>query len=103
MFSKVVVANRGAVAARVLRALYAMGIKSVAVYSEADYGAPYLEMASETYAIGASPAADSYLNQDTLLALLQSVWERRADRYSEQRASLHAGREHKVEMFHIGG
>ena len=73
MFSKVVVANRGAVAARVLRALYAMGIKSVAVYSEADYGAPYLEMASETYAIGASPAADSYLNQDTLLALLKKA------------------------------
>ena len=70
-FSKVVVANRGAVAARVLRALYEMGIKSVAVYSEADYGAPYLEMASETYAIGASPALESYLNQDTLLAVLK--------------------------------
>ena len=43
MFTKVVVANRGAIAARVLRALYEMRIKSVAVYSEADYGAPYLE------------------------------------------------------------
>ena len=73
MFNKVVVANRGAVAARVLRALYEMGIKSVAVYSEADYGAPYLEMASETYAIGASPATDSYLNQDTLLAVLKNA------------------------------
>lgn len=73
MFSKVVVANRGAVAARVLRALYAMGIKSVAVYSEADYGAPYLEMAGETYAIGAAPAADSYLNQETLLAVLKKA------------------------------
>ena len=41
--------------------------------------------------------------KSTLLALLQGAWERRADRYSEQRASLHAGREHKVEMFHIGG
>ena len=71
MFNKVIVANRGAVAARVLRALYEMGIKSVAVYSEADYGAPYLEMASETYAIGASPALESYLNQDTLLAVLK--------------------------------
>ncbi len=67
MFNKVVVANRGAVAARVLRALYEMRIKSVAVYSEADYGAPYLEMANETYAIGAAPARDSYLNQDLLL------------------------------------
>ena len=67
MFNKVVVANRGAIAARVLRALHEMKIKSVAVYSEADYGAPYLEMASETYAIGAAPARDSYLNQDLLL------------------------------------
>ena len=47
MFNKVVVANRGAVAARVLRALNEMGIRSVAVYSEADAGAPYLEMAGE--------------------------------------------------------
>ncbi|MDB5810166.1 MAG: biotin carboxylase [Betaproteobacteria bacterium] len=67
MFNKVIVANRGAIAARVLRALYEMKIKSVAVYSEADYGAPYLEMANETYAIGAAPARDSYLNQDLLL------------------------------------
>ena len=71
MFTKVVVANRGAVAARVLRALHEMGIKSAAVYSEADYGAPYLEMASETYAIGAAPARDSYLNQDVLLEVLK--------------------------------
>jgi len=71
MFDKVVVANRGAVAARVLRALHEMGIKSAAVYSEADYGAPYLEMASETYAIGAAPASDSYLNQELLLDVLK--------------------------------
>jgi len=45
MFHKVVVANRGAVASRVLRALNEMGIRSVAVYSEADAGAPYLEQA----------------------------------------------------------
>jgi len=71
MFNKVVVANRGAVAARVLRALDEMGVKSAAVYSEADYGAPYLEMASETYAIGPAPARDSYLNQDVLLDVLK--------------------------------
>ncbi len=71
MFNKVVVVNRGAVAARVLRALHEMGIKSAAVYYEADHGAPYLEMASEAYAIGASPARDSYLNQDVLLDVLK--------------------------------
>jgi acetyl-CoA carboxylase biotin carboxylase subunit len=76
MFNKVVVANRGAVASRVLRALNEMGIRSVAVYSEADAGAPYLETASETYAIGPAPARESYLNHD---ALLDVVRKSRAD------------------------
>ena len=71
MFNKVVVANRGAVAARVLRALNEMGLRSVALYSEADAGAPYLEMAGESYAIGPAPARESYLNQDALLAVLR--------------------------------
>ena len=71
MFKKVIVANRGAVAARVLRALNEMGIPSVAVYSEADYGAPYLDMASETYAIGPAPARESYLDQDLLLDVIR--------------------------------
>lgn len=71
MFSKVLVVNRGAVAARVLRALNAMNIPSVAVYSEADHHAPYLEMASQTFAIGPAPARESYLNQDTLIEVLR--------------------------------
>ncbi|HEV7803306.1 MAG TPA: biotin carboxylase N-terminal domain-containing protein, partial [Burkholderiales bacterium] len=71
MFNKVLVANRGAVASRVIRALNEMGIKSVAVYSEADAGAPYLELASETYAIGAAPARESYLSQDTILEVMK--------------------------------
>jgi acetyl-CoA carboxylase biotin carboxylase subunit len=71
MFSKVLVANRGAVAARVLRALYELGIRSAAVYSEADYGAPYLELASETYGIGPAPAAESYLNQERLIGVVR--------------------------------
>jgi acetyl-CoA carboxylase biotin carboxylase subunit len=71
IFNKVLVANRGAVAARVLRALNEMSIPSVAVYSEADAGAPYLAYASETYCIGASPAKESYLNQERILKVLQ--------------------------------
>jgi acetyl-CoA carboxylase biotin carboxylase subunit len=71
MFNKVLVANRGAVAARVLRALNEMRIHSVAVYSEADAGAPYLEMAGETHAIGPAPARESYLNQDALIQVLR--------------------------------
>jgi acetyl-CoA carboxylase biotin carboxylase subunit len=71
MFGKILVANRGAVAARVLRALNEMRIPAVAVYSEADHGAPYLELASETYAIGAAPARESYLNQDALIDVIR--------------------------------
>ena len=71
MFSKVVVANRGAVASRVLRALNEMGIRSVAVYSEADAGAPYLEMAGEAHAIGPAPARASYLDQHALIEVLR--------------------------------
>ena len=71
MFTKVLVANRGAVAARVLRALHELRIKSVAIYSEADYGAPYLEMASETQAVGPPPAAESYLNPDRMMEAIQ--------------------------------
>jgi acetyl-CoA carboxylase biotin carboxylase subunit len=55
----------------VLRALNEMGIASVAVYSEADAGAPYLELASETYAIGAAAPSESYLNQQALLEVVR--------------------------------
>ena len=71
VFNKVVVANRGAVAARVLRALAEMGVHSVAVYSEADAGAPYLDMATENYAIGPAPPRESYLNQDAIIDVLK--------------------------------
>jgi acetyl-CoA carboxylase biotin carboxylase subunit len=71
MFQKVLIANRGAVAARVLRSLRTLGIRSVAVYSEADAGAPYLEEADETHAIGAAHPRESYLNQDVLIDVLK--------------------------------
>ncbi|MEO9189775.1 MAG: biotin carboxylase N-terminal domain-containing protein [Acetobacteraceae bacterium] len=71
MFSKVLVANRGAVAARVLRALKTLGIRSVAVYSEADRELPYLAMADESVEIGPAAAARSYLDQDAILSVLR--------------------------------
>jgi len=67
LFNKVLMANRGAVASRVLRALNTLGIPSLAVYSDADRGAPWLALASETAHIGAAPARESYLNQATIL------------------------------------
>jgi acetyl-CoA carboxylase biotin carboxylase subunit len=70
MFNKVVVANRGAVAARVLRALKLLGIRTVAVYSEADRDLRYISLADESYAIGESDPRASYLNQDALIEVL---------------------------------
>jgi len=71
MFDKVVVANRGAVAARILRSLHALGIRSVAVYSEADKDAPYLALAGESYRIGPPEPKGSYLNQDAILEVVR--------------------------------
>ena len=62
MFQRILVANRGEIALRVIRACKELGIEVVAVFSEADRGAPYLELADEAICIGPAPAADSYLN-----------------------------------------
>jgi acetyl-CoA carboxylase biotin carboxylase subunit len=67
-FAKVLVANRGAVASRVIRALRTLGIRSVAVYSEADRPMPYVAEADESVAIGAPPPRESYLSVERLLA-----------------------------------
>jgi acetyl-CoA carboxylase, biotin carboxylase subunit len=70
---KVLVANRSAVAARVIRTLNQMGVDCVAVYSDADRDAPYLEMATETYGLGEPAAIKSYLNQDALLEAMKKT------------------------------
>ncbi len=67
MFNKVLIANRGAIACRIIRTLQRMGIASVAVYSEADAGALHVRMADEAYCIGPAPAAQCYLRQDIIL------------------------------------
>ncbi len=67
MFRKVLIVNRGAVAARVIRACTGLGIQSVAVCSDADRDLPYLADATEAHNVGAGPARESYLDQDRLL------------------------------------
>jgi acetyl-CoA carboxylase biotin carboxylase subunit len=61
MFQRILVANRGEIALRVIRACKEMGIETVAVYSEADRGAHYLTLADEAICIGAAPSGESYL------------------------------------------
>ena len=68
MFSKVLIANRGEIAVRVIRACRELGIQTVAVYSEADKNALHAEMADEAICIGPAKASDSYLNVQQILS-----------------------------------
>jgi acetyl-CoA carboxylase biotin carboxylase subunit len=68
MFQRVLVANRGEIALRVIRACKEMGIETVAVFSEADRGAHYLSLADEAYCIGPAPAGESYLMINRLIS-----------------------------------
>jgi propionyl-CoA carboxylase alpha chain len=68
LFSKILIANRGEIACRVITTARKMGIKTVAVYSDADARAPFVAMADEAVHIGPSPAAESYLIADKIIA-----------------------------------
>ncbi len=67
MFAKLLIANRGEIACRVIRTARRMGIATVAVYSDADSRALHVEMADEAYRIGPAAARDSYLRGDIIL------------------------------------
>ncbi len=68
LFQKILIANRGEIACRVIRSARAMGIATVAVYSDADAAALHVEMADEAVRIGPPPAAESYLLADAIIA-----------------------------------
>jgi propionyl-CoA carboxylase alpha chain len=72
LFDKVLVANRGEIALRIMRTLKKMGIKSVAVYSEADTSALHVQYADEAYFIGNSPATESYLSIKNIVGAIRA-------------------------------
>ncbi|HEY1098157.1 MAG TPA: biotin carboxylase N-terminal domain-containing protein, partial [Myxococcota bacterium] len=67
MFSKVLIANRGEIALRVIRACQELGVRTVAVYSDADARAPHVREADEAVHVGPAPSAQSYLLGDRLI------------------------------------
>ena len=70
-FDKVLIANRGAIACRIIRTLKAMGIGSVAVYAEADADSLHVRQADEAWSLGEGPAASTYLDQDKLFDIIR--------------------------------
>lgn len=68
MFSKILIANRGEIAVRIIRACKEMGVATVAVYSEADKNALHVALADQSYCIGAPEASESYLNENQIIS-----------------------------------
>lgn len=71
MFTKVLIANRGAIATRIIRTLKQMNCQSVAVYNQADVDSLHVQHADESYSLGAGRAAETYLDQDKLFAIIE--------------------------------
>src|SRR5690606_20475973 len=69
MLSKLLIANRGEIALRVIRASRELGVRSVAVYSDADRTSPHVLAADEAYRVGPAPAPESYLRMEEIIAV----------------------------------
>ncbi|MEL6126877.1 MAG: biotin carboxylase N-terminal domain-containing protein, partial [Pseudomonadota bacterium] len=73
MFHKVLIANRGEIACRVIESCHRLGVTTVAVYSDADAAAKHVAMADEAVRLGPAPAAESYLRGDLIIAAAQTT------------------------------
>ena len=73
MFNKILIANRGEIAIRIMRACRELGIKTVAVYSTADRSALHAQIADEAVCIGPAPSKDSYLNTKAIIAACEAT------------------------------
>ena len=72
MFSRVLIANRGEIALRIIRACKELGLETVAIYSEADRDASYLHLADDRVCIGPAPSNESYLNIERIIDQLRA-------------------------------
>lgn len=72
-FQSILVANRGEIACRVMRTAKALGLRTIAVYSEADAGAPHVQMADDAFFLGPAPVAESYLSIDRIVAAIKAT------------------------------
>src|SRR5215470_9202371 len=88
MFTKILIANRGEIACRIMRTCRAMGIRTVAVHSEADADARHVREADEAVAIGPAPAAESYLSIDAVLPGYGFLSENRAFAAALEKAGI---------------
>ena len=73
MFKKILIANRGAIATRIIRTLQQMGIQAVAIYAEADRDSLHVSTADEAFSLGEGRAADTYLNQQRILEIARET------------------------------
>ena len=72
-FDKILIANRGEITRRVIKTCRKMGIKTVAVYSDADHNSMFVKEADEAYRIGTPPSKDSYLRMDVILDVIKNT------------------------------
>ena len=73
MFEKILIANRGEIAVRIIRTAQEMGLRTIAVYSELDRDALHVQLADEAWNIGPPPAAESYLNSARILQVARAA------------------------------
>ena len=76
MFAKILIANRGEIACRIIKTARSLGIKTVAVYSKADVRALHVAMADEAYLLGSAPVGESYLKGEAILQIAGSAGAR---------------------------
>src|SRR5690625_2583906 len=73
MIKKILIANRGEIASRIIRTCKRLNIQTVAIYSEADEHSPYVQEADESYLIGPPPVQQSYLNSDKIIEVAKQA------------------------------